>query len=293
MPSTLTRKSASAPARSDVRPATWKTRVDVAHRPAHGPAVEHVAAHGLDVEAVEVVDDRPWTRTVTRTRSPRATSWRVTCEPTRPVAPVTSVTLTRGSLAPPSRLRVMPVAVVTDTTHYMPREIVEQAGLHEVSLYVNDGDALERESAMPDFDALLRAAAHAERAADDVAAVDRRLPRGLRAAGRERARHRVGPPLRRHLRHLRSARQAAATILERGGQRRIEVVDSHSACGGLGLIALAAAAAARGGQSVEQVVARAETRDRRDEDLVRASTRWSTCAAAGGSARRRRGSAER
>ena len=48
---------------------------------------------------------------------------------------------------------VMPVAIVTDTTHYMPRETVEAAGLHEVSLYVNDGGTLERESDMAGFDA--------------------------------------------------------------------------------------------------------------------------------------------
>ena len=29
------------------------------------------------------------------------------------------------------------VAVVTDTTHYLPRDIVEANDLHEVSLYVN------------------------------------------------------------------------------------------------------------------------------------------------------------
>ena len=51
-------------------------------------------------------------------------------------------------------LRPMPeVAIVVDTTHYMPRELVEANGLHEVSLYVNQGDRHERESDMPDFDA--------------------------------------------------------------------------------------------------------------------------------------------
>src|SRR3954449_4911656 len=45
------------------------------------------------------------------------------------------------------------VAIVVDTTHYMPRELVTANGLHEVSLYVNAGVRHERESDMPDFDA--------------------------------------------------------------------------------------------------------------------------------------------
>ena len=47
----------------------------------------------------------------------------------------------------------MPVAVVTDTTHYLPRELVAGRGIHEVSLYVNEGGAITKESDMPDFDA--------------------------------------------------------------------------------------------------------------------------------------------
>src|ERR1700712_583068 len=45
------------------------------------------------------------------------------------------------------------VAVVTDTTHYAPRALLQAHDIREVSLYVNIGDQAERESAMPDFDA--------------------------------------------------------------------------------------------------------------------------------------------
>src|SRR5688500_18976478 len=45
------------------------------------------------------------------------------------------------------------VAVVTDTTHYLPREMVAAAGISEVSLYVNDGERQQREAGMPTFDA--------------------------------------------------------------------------------------------------------------------------------------------
>ena len=44
-----------------------------------------------------------------------------------------------------------PVAVVTDTTHYAPAELFAAEGIHQVSLYVNEGGDLTRESAMPDF----------------------------------------------------------------------------------------------------------------------------------------------
>src|ERR1700704_5629001 len=44
------------------------------------------------------------------------------------------------------------VAVVADTTHYLPRELVEAEDVRLVSLYVNWPDHQERESDMPDFD---------------------------------------------------------------------------------------------------------------------------------------------
>ena len=75
------------------------------------------------------------------------------------------------------------VAVVTDTTHYLPRETVAELGIREVSLYVNDGERQEREADIVDFTAFYDAPAHRRHAADHLAAVDRRLPRRLRAAG--------------------------------------------------------------------------------------------------------------
>ena len=46
-----------------------------------------------------------------------------------------------------------PVAVVTDTTCYLPADQVEAEGLREVSLYVHWQDRDDRESDLPDFDA--------------------------------------------------------------------------------------------------------------------------------------------
>jgi DegV family protein with EDD domain len=52
------------------------------------------------------------------------------------------------------------------------------------------------------------------------------------------------------------ARQAAADLSARKPQRRIEVVDTHSACGMVGLVALAGSAAARGGGDIDAVSSR-------------------------------------
>src|SRR3712207_4386783 len=46
----------------------------------------------------------------------------------------------------------MPVAVVTDTTHYLPAEVCDANGIHRVSLYVRWEEGLERKSEMPAFD---------------------------------------------------------------------------------------------------------------------------------------------
>ena len=45
------------------------------------------------------------------------------------------------------------VAVVTDTTQYLPREVIERHGIHLVSLYVNWNGRTDREIDLPDYDA--------------------------------------------------------------------------------------------------------------------------------------------
>jgi DegV family protein with EDD domain len=45
----------------------------------------------------------------------------------------------------------MPVAVVTDTTQYLPREVIERHSIHLVSLYVNWHGRTDRESELPDY----------------------------------------------------------------------------------------------------------------------------------------------
>src|SRR6478752_2877906 len=46
----------------------------------------------------------------------------------------------------------MPSTVVTDTTHYLPAEVIERHGIELVSLYVNWDGRTDREIDLPDYD---------------------------------------------------------------------------------------------------------------------------------------------
>jgi len=150
------------------------------------------------------------------------------------------------------------VAIVVDTTHYMPRALVEAQGMHEVSLYVNAGDSHEREIDMPDFDAFyerLRSSAQlpttSQPSIGDFLAVYEPLVQD----GRDIVSIHISGGISGT---VEAARQAAADLSARKPQRRIEVVDTHSACGMIGLVALAGAAAARAGGDIDAVTARVQ-----------------------------------
>jgi DegV family protein with EDD domain len=148
------------------------------------------------------------------------------------------------------------VAVVTDTTHYAPRELLRAHDIHEVSLYVNLGDRHERESAMPDFDAFyqqLRQLDHLPTTSQPSIGDFLEVYEPLAAAGRDIVSVHIaggisGTP--------ETARQAATEIAGKFPGRRVEVIDSRTACGGIGLCALAGAAAASAGADVDAVAAR-------------------------------------
>jgi DegV family protein with EDD domain len=151
---------------------------------------------------------------------------------------------------------VRPVTVVTDTTHYLPAALRERLGIVQVSLYVSWGDELTRESDLDgydDFYARLRTSTELPTTSqpsvgDFVAAYEPLLARG----------HDV---LSIHLSGgisgtCGSAIQAKAIVDERGGDGRIEVIDTETACGGLACLAMAAAAGARAGEDLDTVAAR-------------------------------------
>jgi DegV family protein with EDD domain len=149
------------------------------------------------------------------------------------------------------------VAVVTDTTHYLPPALVAEHGVHEVSLYVNDGDRHEREADIGDLDAFyedLRTAASlpttSQPSIGDFLAVYEPL---VRDGGDVVSLHISGGISGT----VEAARQAAAELAGRSLGASVEVIDSKLACGALGLAVLATAAAARAGGDLEAVAARA------------------------------------
>jgi fatty acid kinase fatty acid binding subunit len=154
-----------------------------------------------------------------------------------------------------------PVSVVSDTTGYLPPELSGDSGLHLVSLYVNfGGDRTEPESSMmDDLDGLYDGIRSAEQwpttsqpsVGDFIAVYE-----PLLAEGREVVSIHIAAGLSGT---CDAARQAAQRLEEEGkGGERVHVIDSATAAGGLGLVALAAARRAKAGGSLDEVVARAE-----------------------------------
>jgi DegV family protein with EDD domain len=146
------------------------------------------------------------------------------------------------------------VAVVTDTTHYLPRETVAELGVGEVSLYVNDGEHAEREADILDLAAFygrLRTAAAlpttSQPSIGDFLAVYEPLVRD----GRDVVSIHISGGISGT---VEAARQAAAEL--DASDRRIEVVDSRLACGALGMVVLSASAVARAGADIDAVAAR-------------------------------------
>jgi DegV family protein with EDD domain len=147
------------------------------------------------------------------------------------------------------------VALVTDTTHYAPRELLRANDIHEVSLYVNLGDHQQKESEMPDFDAFYQRL----RELDQLPTTSQpsigdflEVYEPLVAAGRDIVSVHIaggisGTP--------ETARQAGVEIEAEYPGRRVVVIDSHTACGGIALCTLAGAAAVRSGGDVDAVAA--------------------------------------
>jgi DegV family protein with EDD domain len=148
------------------------------------------------------------------------------------------------------------VAVVTDTTHYAPRALLAQHDIHEVSLYVNLGDRHEREADMPDFEAFydrLRTLDQLPTTSQPSIGDFLEVYEPLAAEGKDIVSVHIaggisGTP--------ETARQAATEIAAKYPGRRVEVIDTRTACGGIGLCALAGAAAASTGGDLDYVAQR-------------------------------------
>jgi DegV family protein with EDD domain len=147
----------------------------------------------------------------------------------------------------------MPVAIVSDTCHYLPRDQLDANGIHEVSLYVHWQGRAQRESEITDYDhyyEYLRTSRElpttSQPSIGDFLAVYRPLiEQGNEIVSIHLAGGMSGT--------VTSAHQAREQLGE--DARRVHVIDSESACGGQGLVVLAAAAAARAGQDGDAVAA--------------------------------------
>jgi DegV family protein with EDD domain len=149
----------------------------------------------------------------------------------------------------------MSVAVVTDSCHYLPAALAAEQGIHQVSLYVRWPEGDQRESEISDYDAYYRRLGTSAELpstsqpsiGDFLAVYEPLLDAGHEVVSVHLAGGMSGT--------VRSAEQARDQLGERAG--RVFVVDSASACGGEGLVTLAAAAAARGGADGAAVAERA------------------------------------
>jgi len=145
------------------------------------------------------------------------------------------------------------VAVVTDTTHYLPADLVAQRGVHEVSLYVNDGGRQQREADIADLDAFydgLRRASSLPTTSQPSIGDFLAVYEPLAAQGRDIVSIHISGGISGT---VEAARQAAEQV----EGVTIEVVDSRVACGALGLAVLAASGAAAAGSDIGAVAARA------------------------------------
>ncbi len=146
------------------------------------------------------------------------------------------------------------VAVVTDSTPYLPAASIERWGIAQVSLYVGWEGDLRPEHEYVDLDAFY-ARLHdspqlpttSQPSVGDFVAQYRPLV----SAGRDVASIHIAGGLSGT---CESAREAARLIAEEGHGGRVEVIDSQTGAGGLGCLVIAAAEAAARGASLDEVV---------------------------------------
>src|SRR4051794_40508598 len=152
----------------------------------------------------------------------------------------------------------VPVALVTDTTHYLPRQIVAAKGIHEVSLYVKfEGRQVREAELLEDFDAFyekLRTAQEMPTTSqpsigDFLAVWEPLLNDGNDIVSMHLASGISGT--------YDSALQAKNRLVEDAlDEARLCVVDAKTGAGGAGMMLLAGAAAVQAGGDVEAVAGR-------------------------------------
>jgi DegV family protein with EDD domain len=147
------------------------------------------------------------------------------------------------------------VEVVTDSTAYLPAELIQRHGIHVVPLYVVfGGDRTIRETDITDYPAFFEELRAAESlpttsqpsVGDFVSVYEPLLAEGKDVISIHISGGLSGTP--------EAARQAAEALEREGkGGERVRVVDSTTVAGGLGLLVIAASRAAAGGGDLDEV----------------------------------------
>jgi fatty acid kinase fatty acid binding subunit len=147
------------------------------------------------------------------------------------------------------------VAIVTDSTTYVPRALIERFEIHEVSLYVGWDGELRAEHEYDDLDAFYarlhdspRLPSTSQPSVGDFLACYEPLV----AAGRDVASIHLASGLSGT---CQSAREAMQILAADGHGGRVEVLDSQTGAGGLGCLVLAAAELAEQGETLDAVIA--------------------------------------
>ena len=149
----------------------------------------------------------------------------------------------------------MPVAIVSDTCHYLPAELVAAHEIHLVSLYVHWAEETQRESEISDYGAFyerLRTSSQLPTTSQPSIGDFLGVYEPLLAEGKEIVSIHLAGGMSGTVRSAEQARDQLGRHAE-----RVHVIDSATACGGQGLVVLAAAAAARAGGEGAAVADRA------------------------------------
>jgi DegV family protein with EDD domain len=145
------------------------------------------------------------------------------------------------------------VAVVTDSTPYLPLHLVERWGVQQVSLYVGWDADLRPESEYDDLDlfyARLKESPTLPVTSQPSVGDFLRVYEPLAEAGRDIVSVHIAEGLSGT---CESGREAGRAVEEKHGTR-VQVVDGATGAGGLGLLVVAAARAAEAGEDADGVV---------------------------------------
>jgi fatty acid kinase fatty acid binding subunit len=152
-----------------------------------------------------------------------------------------------------------PTAIVADTTSYLPPQLLERHDVHLISLYVGLEGGQEREEEITDLSGFyerLRASGESVTTSQPSVGDFLALYEPLLAAGREIVSIHLAKSISGT---YESAIQARERLTADGkGGERIQVCDSRTGCGGMGLMILGAGRAAERGASGAEVKAAAE-----------------------------------